>query len=80
MSDLARGMPAAIERFRDVARQLKRAKLGLEYLMVCVGSGVLDEYPELRRLIADHGETMLAGIESRVRSDAEVLGEIITAA
>jgi ParB-like chromosome segregation protein Spo0J len=78
--DLPASMEVAVQDFKDRARQLRRAQLGIEYLMVCVDSGVLDDYPELRDIVKTDGSRILAGIKSRVFDDAAVLGELVTPA
>ncbi len=77
--DLPPSIEQAVKGFRDRAHQLRRAQLGIEYLMVCVGSGVLDEFPALKLVVDRQGRRILDGIKARVQSDAEVIGELCCA-
>jgi hypothetical protein len=82
--DLLFAMPASLEHalgeFKERARQLRRAQLGIEYLLVCKDSGVLDEFPGLREILNSHGGEILEKIKAKTTSDGEVLGELCTAA
>lgn len=73
-------MTNAVQQFKDRAKQLKRAQFGIEYLVVCCPSGVLDDYPELKRFVQKHGQRMIDEIKSRTDADGGVLGELCIAA
>lgn len=73
-------LPANIESvvadLKDRAQHVRRAERGLSWLIGCVDTGILDGFPDLKRLLVQDGDRMLDEVKGRVAGDAGILAEL----
>jgi len=77
---IPKSVTSAVKDMKDRAEMLRRAERGLQWLMQCKDSGVIDDLPQLRRLLDKRGNAMLTKLQAKTAEDAEVIGSLCIAA